>query len=172
MLKSGGSILDANPGSDLDAIQHATQMASAGSAVEYASASNALGLAQTVGFTGGDGALAAPASNTDSDVRITIVDLATDDTPGLLEVGVPRGTAGSESVLVIALPDAVVATARTNGAAVQVALRDGQELPSWVRYGTGNNTLILSAVPADGLPLSLRLTVGDMATVIELSETP
>lgn len=147
-------------------------MASAGSAVEYASASNALGLAQTIGFAGGEGALAATASNTDSDVLITIVSLPTDDNPGLLKVAVPRGTAGSEAVLVIALPDVVVPTTRTNAAAVQVASGQDQELQSWIRYDDQKNALILSAVPADGLPLSLRLIAGEITTVIEITETP
>ncbi|MEI7516017.1 MAG: hypothetical protein WCK81_11570, partial [Betaproteobacteria bacterium] len=148
----------------------APRMASTGSAVEYASAATALAFVQTMGFSGGEGTQVAPASNAESGVRITIVNLPTDEIPGLLEVAVPRGTAGSDAVLVIALPDAVVASARTRGATVQVTGRDDQPLPNWIRYELEKKALVLNAVPADALPLSLRLTVGEQTTVIALAE--
>jgi len=51
-----------------------------------------------------------------------------------------------------------------------VIWRDGQPLPSWIRNDAKKNVMILSAVPADGLPFSLQLTTGDLTTVVAVTE--
>lgn len=86
---------------------------------------------------------------------------------GLVTVQVPAGTATGGNGVVVALPPETVAG---NTSQVQLTMADGRPLPTWLRYDTQSNALVLAAVPDGAFPLALVLRVGNQRTVLQISE--
>jgi hypothetical protein len=97
--------------------------------------------------------------------------VATQEVPGQVTVQVPRGAASAGTGLTIALPEVMTSLAESSGQSVNVSLPNQQPLPEWIRYDAATRTLVMGTVPADALPLSVVVRVGDQLTVIEITET-
>jgi hypothetical protein len=104
-------------------------------------------------------------------VSVNTISQASQQTPGLVAVLVPVGTATAGAGLVIALPEAIVAPAQDASVPVSVTLPDRQPLPSWIRYEASTQSLITTAVPAGAFPISVLINVGSQSTVVQISET-
>jgi hypothetical protein len=112
----------------------------------------------------------APSGST-SGVNVYTINQATQQAPGLVAVLVPTGTATSGSGMVIALPEAVLASEQKSNVSVSVTLPDRQPLPSWVRYDPASSSLITTAVPAGAFPFSVLVNLGSLSTIVQISET-
>jgi filamentous hemagglutinin family protein len=135
-----------------------TLYAASGSAASASSASSSSGASSSV------------SAGSSSGVVVNTINSPTTQVTGLVAVLVPSGTATTGTGLVISLPEQVLTSAGANSS-VQVTLPNNEPLPSWIRYDAATQTLVTTAVPSGGFPLSVVVTVGGQSTIIQISET-
>ena len=135
-----------------------TLYAASGSAASASSASSSSGASSSVSVGSSSG------------VVVNTINSPTTQVTGLVAVLVPAGTATTGTGLVIALPQQVLTSAGPNSS-VQVTLPNNEPLPAWIRYDAATQTLVTTAVPSGGFPLSVVVTVGGQSTIIQISET-
>jgi hypothetical protein len=133
----------------------------------YAASGSAASASSTSSSSGASSSVSVGSS---SGVVVNTINSPTTQVTGLVAVLVPAGTATTGTGLVIALPEQVLTSAGTNSS-VQVRLPNNEPLPAWIRYDAATQTLVTTAVPSGGFPLSVVVTVGGQSTIIQISET-
>ena len=99
-------------------------------------------------------------------VQLRLVALVADE-PAILTVTVAPGVLPSG--FSFALPASLIEGQRAD-AEITATLADGAPLPAWLRFDREGRRFVVSAVPADSLPLRLAVTVGAQRTVVVLTK--
>jgi hypothetical protein len=60
----------------------------------------------------------------------------------------------------------------TPDAPVKISKMDGKPLPNWLRYDAANKTFTATEVPPGAFPLQLKVSVGNVESVILIQEMP
>ena len=123
------------------------------------------------GASSSSGAPAGQSSGSSAGVSVSNVQSATQQVTGLVAVMVPAGSATAGTGVVIALAQALFDGASTATVAERVTLPDQQPLPAWIRYDAETKTLSTNAVPAGAFPMMVLVTVGNQATLVQISES-
>ena len=117
------------------------------------------------------GASVGQAAGSSVGVSVSNVQPATQQVTGLVAVMVPAGSSTAGTGVVIALAQALFEGAALATTAETVTLPDQQPLPAWIRYDAETKTLSTNAVPAGAFPMMVLVTVGNQATLVQISES-
>jgi hypothetical protein len=118
--------------------------------------------------SGTNGSGAASGADTISQVIVTLVRPATAQLPGAVSVLVPEVIVSGGSGFSFPLPKALIEAA--GGGKLQVTLKNGKRLPSWLRYASGTKMFIATAVPASALPIGVLLRTGAKSWLMVVTE--
>ena len=83
-------------------------------------------------------------------------------------VSVPKVLATSGTGFRFDLPEQVLKAIYRKQ--IKVLQEDGRALPSWMRFTTRSKQFVATAVPADGLPLNLKIQARNLQVVVQISE--
>jgi hypothetical protein len=119
------------------------------------------------GTSGADGS-AASGADTISQVIVTLVRQATAQLPGAVSVLVPEVIVSAGSGFSFPLPKAPIEAAGSG--TLQVTLKNGKRLPSWLRYASGTKMFIATAMPAGALPIEVLLRTGAQRWLMVVTE--
>jgi hypothetical protein len=108
--------------------------------------------------SGTNGSGAASGADTISQVIVTLVRPATAQLPGAVSVLVPEVIVSGGSGFSFPLPKALIEA--VGSGKLQVTLKNGKRLPSWLRYASGTKMFIATALPASALPIEVLLRTG------------
>jgi hypothetical protein len=101
-------------------------------------------------------------------VAISVKQVASAASSGLVTVSVSKGAAATSNGFGFALP--VEIAKNPSGRAVEVSTVSGDKLPQWIRFSPETNSFKLSSVPSGGLPLQVVVNAGGQRVVIVISE--
>jgi len=87
---------------------------------------------------------------------------------GVIAVTVPKEMATSGTGFAFALPSQTTGTETSTPATVTTV--SGQTLPGWLKYSAETKSLVASAVPDGGLPITVVVHAGGTETTIVISE--
>ena len=87
---------------------------------------------------------------------------------GVIAVTVPKEMATSGTGFAFGLPTQVTGTDANTP--VTVATASGQPLPGWLKYSPETKSLVASAVPDGGLPITVVVNAGGTQSTIVISE--
>ena len=100
-------------------------------------------------------------------VRVQTVRDVAPDQVGLTRVYVPRALIGADGGFSFSVP---LPAPQRPGDLPKATLRDGSALPDWLLFDAKTARFTASKVPADGLPLSVRVQVGALVLEVDLFE--
>ena len=100
-------------------------------------------------------------------VRVQTVRDVAPDQVGLTRVYVPRELIGVDAGFSFTVP---LPAPQRPGDLPRATLRDGSALPDWLLFDAKSVRFTASKVPADGLPLSVRVQVGALVLEVDLFE--
>ena len=110
-------------------------------------------------------------STSSTGIVVNTIRASNQQTPGIVAVLLPKGTANVGVGAVIYLPEEALQPANQASSSVVATLPSGAPLPSWIKYVESEKGLVLGSVPEGGLPFQVMLTVGDQRTVVQISES-
>jgi hypothetical protein len=140
--------------------------ASNGASPNTASGTN--GSSAVTGASDSSSSGAAPVGDTSGQIIVSLVRPATLQLPGAVSVLVPEAIVSGGSGFSFPLPKALVEA--TGSGKLQVSLKNGKRLPSWLRYASGTKTFIATAVPANALPIGVVLRMGGQSWSMVVTE--
>jgi hypothetical protein len=122
-----------------------------------------LDLALPAGF--GGGASAAGTANTR--LESAIVREPSTGRPGQISVQVPKDLSLAGAAFSFPLPQALSEAARSHD--VRVTLKNGGELPSWLRYVPMSRAFFANGTPVGGLPIEVLVRIADEAWIVTIT---
>jgi ribosomal protein S19 len=111
------------------------------------------------------------ASSNNIGIVVSTIRASSQQTPGIVAVLLPKGSASVGVGAVIYLPEEALQSASPSSVSVVATLPSGAPLPSWIKYVESEKGLVLGSVPEGGLPFQVMLTIGDQRTVVQISES-
>jgi hypothetical protein len=90
---------------------------------------------------------------------------------GVIQVQVASEAAAPGKSFSFAIEPHAVA-GNTPDAPVKISKMDGKPLPNWLRYDAANKTFTATEVPPGAFPLQLKVSVGNVESVILIQEMP
>jgi len=127
------------------------------------------GTSGTSGAGGTGGAGSRPASAADSNVDISMLELATARLPGTVLISVARQVVLSGEGFSFTLPPALD-DPPVDDDDVRVTLTNGAPLPTWLRYSRATRSFKATAPPAGALPLDVQVRVGSRRWTVRITE--
>ncbi|MGD0493403.1 MAG: YDG domain-containing protein [Steroidobacteraceae bacterium] len=101
-------------------------------------------------------------------VTVSLVQSATNQHSGQVDVSVPGSVVASGAGFSFALPAEIRDAAQTGE--VRVTLKNGKGLPAWLRYHAKTKTFAASAAPAGALPVEMLVRNNAMSWNVEITE--
>ncbi|MEO6015844.1 MAG: YDG domain-containing protein, partial [Polaromonas sp.] len=105
-------------------------------------------------------------------VAINILREPSGGVAGIVHVVVSADVMDANAGFRFELPASLATFSVSSGLPVVATTLSGQPMPEWLRYDAQSGTFIATAVPADGLPLQLRVGVGSRSVVLTISQAP
>jgi hypothetical protein len=122
-----------------------------------------------VGSGSSSGGNAVAGGTTLTGISVSLVRTATIQDVGVVSVTLPHGTATAGTGFAFALPEQLAQN--VGQGAVTVTVSNGQPLPAWLKYVPETKTLVASAVPDGAFPMEVLVSVGNMRTVVVITES-
>lgn len=123
--------------------------------------SGLLGRNGTVGGTGGD----------DNEVTVELVRVPDQAEDGFATVWVPHDISTKGTGFSFTLPERLQQGLPAD-APSEARMRNGDALPSWLRYISATRSFVASAVPNGGLPLDVVVTINKIRIIVVVTERP
>ncbi len=104
----------------------------------------------------------------DGQITVALIQPSTSQSPGTISVSVPEEMVASGKGFSFPLPDSLVEAAA--GGKLQITLKDGKRLPSWLRYDLGTKKLSAGAIQAGTMPIELLVRSSSQRWTLLISE--
>ncbi|MGA2188063.1 MAG: YDG domain-containing protein [Steroidobacteraceae bacterium] len=131
------------------------------------SGTNGVNGSDTAGFVSGTGVGAGNTVDSDDLVTVSLLQSPIAQLPGMVSVSVPQQTVESGKAFSFPLPAALREAAVGK---VRVKLKNGQGLPSWLRYGAPTKTFTATGMPGGALPIEVVATIGEQRWTLAITE--
>jgi len=105
-----------------------------------------------------------------SGVSVTLENMSELSGNRIIAVTVPEGSSVSGAGFSFPLPEEVKSTVRGRGDIVKVSMPSGELLPEWLAFDSKTLIFTAGAVPDQGLPMEIFLTVGSEKFTVIISE--
>ena len=100
---------------------------------------------------------------------MTLLRLPSAQTPGLINVVVPKDMAQAGEGFRFKLPDDLFGRAQNSGQ-LKAILENGAPLPSWLTFLPEAATFVVSSIQESSLPINVTVRLGERSVTIVISE--